>query len=83
MVPDNAADSRGVRRSGWIFDSLLPYLLRDWTGTAELQAANALISAALAQACPNPSDTLVAFAGCGAGKLLAEIPPDFGLYCRI
>ena len=77
-MPDNSADSRGVRRSGWIFDSLLPYLLRDWTNTAELQAANSLISAALGEAFPNPSDILVAFAGCGAGGLLAEISPNFG-----
>ena len=77
MMAEDSADSRGVRRPGWIFDSLLPYLLRDWTNTAELQAANSLISAALGEAFPDPSDVLVAFAGCGAGGLLAEISPDF------
>jgi len=41
------AESKAARRSGWVFDSLLPYLLRDWTATPELQAANALIGAAL------------------------------------
>ena len=29
-------DLPGARRSGWSFDSLLPYLLRDWTNTSEL-----------------------------------------------
>ena len=77
-MPVGSAESRGARRSGWTFDSLLPYLLRDWTGTAELQAANSLISAALKEAFPNPSDILVVLAGCGAGGLLAEISPDFG-----
>ncbi len=77
-TPDSSAQSRNVKRSGWVFDSLLPYLLRDWTGTAELQAANSLVNAALRQAFPDPAGVLVAFAGCGAGGLLAEIPPDFG-----
>jgi len=72
------AESKAARRSGWVFDSLLPYLLRDWTATPELQAANALIGAALEQAFPDSRDILVALAGCGAGGLLAEISPEFG-----
>ena len=76
-APNSSAESRSVRRSGWDFNSLFPYLLRDWTGTTELQAANSLINAALRQAFPDPAGILVAFAGCGAGGLLAEIPPDF------
>ena len=73
----SSADARGARRSGWVFDSLLPYLLRDWTGTAELRTANLLISAALRDAFPDASGIQLVLAGCGAGGLLAEIPPDF------
>jgi len=76
-TPDNSADARGARRSGWVFESLLPYLLRDWTGTAELRTANALISAALGRAFPDACGIRLVLAGCGAGGLLAEIPADF------
>ena len=82
-VPNSAADARGVRRSGWVFESLLPYLLRDWTGTAELRTANSLISAALRHAFPELGHPGLVLAGCGAGGLLAEIPADFGPCYRV
>jgi SAM-dependent methyltransferase len=76
-LADSGDESLGARRSGWAFDTLLPYLLRDWTSTAELEAANSMIGAALKQVFPDPSGKSVAFAGCGAGGLLAEISSDF------
>jgi SAM-dependent methyltransferase/uncharacterized protein YbaR (Trm112 family) len=66
------------RRAGWTFDALFPYLLRDWTGTAELEAAASMIRTALKQAFPDPAGKRVAVAGCGAGGLLAKIAPDAG-----
>ncbi|MBV8453829.1 MAG: hypothetical protein JOZ29_16385, partial [Deltaproteobacteria bacterium] len=74
---DQAGDTLGARRSGWTIDALLPYLLRDWTGTPELEAIGARIGAALKQAFPDPSGISVVFVACGAGGLLAEIPPGF------
>jgi SAM-dependent methyltransferase/uncharacterized protein YbaR (Trm112 family) len=74
---DGEAESLSVRRSGWTVESLLPYLLRDWTSTSELEAISSRISAALKQSFPDPSSKSVVFAGCGAGGLLAEIPLDF------
>jgi SAM-dependent methyltransferase len=76
-VGDQAGDSLGARRSGWTVDALLPYLLRDWTSTPELEAISARIGAALKQVVPEPSGASVVFAACGAGGLLAEIPPEF------
>jgi SAM-dependent methyltransferase len=76
-LADSAEESLGVRRSGWTFEALFPYLLRDWTNTSELEAANSAIGAALKHAFPDPSGKSVAFAGCGAGGLLAEISLDF------
>lgn len=69
--------SLGAAPSGWTFDSLLPYLLRDWTNTSELAALSARIDAALKHEFPDPSGKSVIFAACGAGGLLAEISPDF------
>jgi SAM-dependent methyltransferase len=66
-----------VVRPGWSFDTLVPYLLRDWTGTFELQVTSARIGAALKHVFPDPRGKSVAFAGCGAGGLLAEISGDF------
>jgi SAM-dependent methyltransferase len=74
---DEAGEPLGARRSGWMLDALLPYLLRDWTSTPELEAIRARIGAALEQAFPDPSGISVVFAACGAGGLLAEIPPGF------
>lgn len=65
------------RRSGWALDALLPYLIRDWTNTSELNAAKSLIGAALQRIFPDPSGKSIAIAGCGAGGLLTAIPPTF------
>jgi SAM-dependent methyltransferase len=74
---DAEGDPLSARHSGWTLDALLPYLLRDWTSTPELEAISARIGAALEQAFPDPSGISVVFAACGAGGLLAEIPPGF------
>ena len=66
-----------VRRPGWSFDTLVSYLLRDWTDTSELRDTCGRIRAALKKAFPRPSGKSVAFAGCGAGGLLAEVATDF------
>jgi SAM-dependent methyltransferase len=65
------------RSAGWTVDALLPYLLRDWTGTRELEDAGARIGAALKRVLPAPSGKSVVFAACGAGGLLGELPPEF------
>jgi SAM-dependent methyltransferase len=75
-LADHAGESQVVR-PGWRFDTLAPYLLRDWTDTSELQVTNSRIAAALEQAFPDPRGKSVAFAGCGAGGLLAEVSADF------
>jgi SAM-dependent methyltransferase len=74
---DQAGEPLGARRSGWTVDALLPYLLRDWTSTPELEAIGARIGNALKRVFPEPLGTSVVFAACGAGGLLAEIPPGF------
>src|SRR5271169_4687694 len=74
---EQAEETLDTRRSGWTVDALFPYLLRDWTSTPELEAISARIGGALTQAFPDPSGTSVVFAGCGAGGLLAELPPGF------
>jgi SAM-dependent methyltransferase len=76
-LADEAGDSLAAQRSGWTLDALLPYLLRDWTDTSELEAMAARIGTALRQALPDPSGKSVVFAACGAGGLLAELPPEF------
>ena len=66
-----------AKRSGWGFDSLFPYLLRDWSGTEELRAAAAIIGGAIADAFPSQKGKAIAFAGCGAAGVLDEIKLDF------
>ncbi len=66
-----------AERLGWSIDTLMPYLVRDWTGTAELRTASGLIGAALHLAFPDPRGRSVAYAGCGAGGLLAHVPRGF------
>lgn len=73
----DAKAPQGARGSGWTVDALLPYLLRDWTGTHELELASERIGAALKQVLPDPSGKSVVFAACGAGGLLDELPPEF------
>jgi uncharacterized protein YbaR (Trm112 family) len=75
-LADHAREAQVVR-SGWRFDTLAPYLLRDWTNTSELEVTNSRIGAALEQVFPDPRGKSVAFAGCGAGGLLAEVSADF------
>jgi len=70
-------DTLGVKRSGWAFDTLFPYLLRDWTYSSEFAAANSVIGAVLKEIFPAPSGKSIAFAGCGAAGLLGEISPHF------
>src|SRR5271169_3191052 len=52
-LADHAGESRVVR-PGWRFDTLAPYLLRDWTNTSELQVTNSRIGAALEHVFPDP-----------------------------
>ena len=68
----------GRRSSGWGFDGLLHYLLRDWLGTPELDAQCAAIGAAVARVLPDPGEKTVIFAGCGAGGLVARLAGGFG-----
>jgi SAM-dependent methyltransferase len=76
-LPTEDVGTPRVRHPGWSFDNLLPCLLRDWTNTPELEAANSVIDAALKQVFPDPAGKIVAIAGCGAGGLLAEISSGF------
>ena len=62
-----------ARGSGWGFDALFPYLLRDWTNTQELSTAASIIGEAIEGALPHCPGTTIAFAGCGAAGLLDEI----------
>jgi SAM-dependent methyltransferase len=78
QMGESAEESLGVRRSGWAFDSLIPYLLRDWANTSELQSASSVIGAALKQVFPDSSAKTIAFAACGAGGLLPQISQGFG-----
>lgn len=82
LLPEDIAqrsdDALEAVRPGWSFDTLVPYLLRDWAGTTELHRTAAVIGAALREAFPDPRGKSVVFAGCGAGGLLAHVPPAFG-----
>jgi SAM-dependent methyltransferase len=77
QIGETAEETLGVRRSGWAFDGLIPYLLRDWTNTSELEAASSMIGASVKQMFPDPSGKTIAVAGCGAGGLLPRLSPDF------
>jgi SAM-dependent methyltransferase len=80
-IPESSAKlgaSLGFRELGWSFQSLVSYLIRDWTNTAELQEAQAFIGALLQEAVPNPSKKTIAFAACGAAGLAASLPHAFG-----
>lgn len=74
-LPDR---SFGARRMGWTVEDLIPYLLRDWAGTKELDAASTEIGAALKATFPNASEKSIAVAACGGGGLLPRIALDFG-----
>ena len=64
-------------RAGWDVETMLPYLLRDWSGAPELSETSSRIGDALTRVFPDPRGKSVAFAGCGAAGLLAETPPGF------
>jgi len=55
------ADESQVARPGWRFDTLVPYLLRDWTNTPELCVTSSRIGARSITSFPE-----VVFARCGA-----------------
>jgi len=73
----NTAPTLYRQPTGWTADALLPYLLRDWTDTPELEAMSARIGAALTRAFPEPSAVSVVFAACGAAGVLAQIDSAF------
>ncbi len=75
-LPEDEAGELQAVRPGWSFDTLMPYLVRDWVGTSELAFARASIGAALERALPDRRGKSVAFFGCGAAGLLAGVPPD-------
>ncbi|HYK26194.1 MAG TPA: hypothetical protein VEV18_08040, partial [Steroidobacteraceae bacterium] len=77
LADDTGAGSSARPPSGWTTESLIPYLIRDWTSTTELEAVSARIGAALEQSFPDPSGKSVVFAACGAGGLLAEMATGF------
>jgi SAM-dependent methyltransferase len=77
---DSGVGASAVQPTGWTPDALLPYLLRDWTSTAELEALSARIGAALSNVFPDPGDKSLVFAACGAGGLLADVSHEF---CRV
>jgi SAM-dependent methyltransferase len=76
-VPPNTGEASGVWRSSWEFNSFMPYFVRDWTETAEIDAASAVIGSALKDVFPDASQKSLVLAGCGAGGLLAKIAADF------
>jgi len=76
MLGTEARDE-AIVRSGWSFETMVPYMLRDWTGTAEFHAMDARIRAAIDRAFHDARDKSIAFAGCGAGGLLAHVPKEF------
>jgi SAM-dependent methyltransferase len=83
FVSGNAAGpahASGVRRSGfsgWALEALLPFLLRDWMETPERDFERSLIATALEKVLPQRKGKSIAFAGCGAGGLLARMPSAF------
>ena len=76
-VGADCGETLEARSSGWTTDALLPYLLRDWTGTSELETITKRIGAALERVFPDPSGRSLVYAACGAGGLLADVSSDF------
>ena len=68
----------GARVSGWALEALVPFLLRDWTNTTELDDIKDRITIALRRAFGDLSEKSAVFPGCGAGGLLARLAPEFG-----
>jgi hypothetical protein len=76
---DGQAQLRGARQpAGWSVDALLPYLMRDWTGTAEFEALAERIGAAVGAMFPQAGDKTLVFAACGAAGLLTRVGAEFG-----
>ncbi len=69
--------SSGARVSGWTLEALVPFLLRDWTITTELDDIRDRIGVALRHAFVDLSEKSAVFPGCGAGGLLARLAPGF------
>jgi len=74
---DAPGESPGVRRKGWTLESLIPYLLRDWTNTSELETTTSLVGDAVKRQFPDVSAKSLAFAACGAGGLLKNLSTGF------
>ncbi|MGE0257328.1 MAG: methyltransferase domain-containing protein [Alphaproteobacteria bacterium] len=76
------ADDRGLlpsaHVSGWTLEALVPFLLRDWTQTTELEDIKDRIGVALRRAFGDFSEKSAVFPGCGAAGLLAKLAPEFG-----
>jgi SAM-dependent methyltransferase len=75
---DDSQRSLGARGSGWTLEALVPFLLRDWTNTSELDGIKDRVGAALRHAFTDISGISVVFPACGAGGLLAKLAPEFG-----
>jgi SAM-dependent methyltransferase/uncharacterized protein YbaR (Trm112 family) len=75
--PGDSADGMQAMRPGWNFETMLPYLLRDWSDAPELRDTSSRIGEVLKRTFPDPRGKSVVFAGCGAAGLLAETPPGF------
>jgi len=70
--------SLGARTSGWTLEALLPFLLRDWMNTPELDGIKDRVGVALRQAFADLSGISAVFPACGTGGLLAQLAPEFG-----
>ena len=75
---DQSRRSLGARVSGWTLEALVPFLLRDWTNTSELDGIKDRIALALRHAFADLSQKSAVFPACGAGGLLAQLAPEFG-----
>ena len=76
--PSESQGGAQAIRPGWSFDTLMPYVLRDWSNSPELEVTSSRIGGALERAFPHPAGKSIVFAGCGAAGLLAKIPVGFG-----
>jgi SAM-dependent methyltransferase len=75
---DASRQSPGARSPGWTLEALVPFLLRDWTNTSELDGIRDRVAAALGRAFTDLSGKSAVFPACGAGGLLAKLAPEFG-----
>jgi SAM-dependent methyltransferase len=75
---DQSQPSLGARVSGWTLEALVPFLLRDWTNTTELDGIKDRIGVALGHAFADFSAKSAVFPACGAGGLMSRLAPEFG-----